>query len=112
MLTQNKTPTPTKIVTIFFIIITLLLVFGCGTRKTQHQKEVTNLYNEITNWFFSLNIEEHASTAGYSIPAQILDKIAEENDVIFVISAGNTHPMDMRKEWPSDNFDALKYYII
>jgi hypothetical protein len=57
---------------------------------------------------FSLNIEEHASTAGYSIPAQILDKIAEENDVIFVISAGNTHPMDMRKEWPSDNFDALK----
>jgi hypothetical protein len=57
---------------------------------------------------FSLNIEEHASTAGYSIPAQILDKIAEENDVVFVISAGNTHPMDMRKEWPSDNFDALK----
>ncbi|MBD3904714.1 hypothetical protein KBJ98_01570 [Flavobacterium sp. F-328] len=28
---------------------------------------------------FSLNIEEHASTTGYSVPAQILDKIAEEN---------------------------------
>lgn len=57
---------------------------------------------------FSLNIEEHASTAGYSLPAQILDKIAEENDVIFVISAGNTKPIDMRKEWPSDHFDAIK----
>lgn len=57
---------------------------------------------------FSLNIEEHVSTSGYSLPAQILDKIAEENDVIFVISAGNTHPRDMRKEWPEDHFDALK----
>jgi hypothetical protein len=57
---------------------------------------------------FSLNIEEHASTTGYSTPAQILDKIAEENDVVFVISAGNTHPRDMRREWPSDHFDALK----
>lgn len=57
---------------------------------------------------FSLNIEEHASTTGYSVPAQILDKIAEENDVVFVISAGNTHPRDIRKEWPSDHFDALK----
>lgn len=57
---------------------------------------------------FSLNIEEHVSTAGYSLPAQILDRIAEENDVIFVISAGNTHPRDMRKEWPNDHFEALK----
>ncbi|MEZ4780636.1 MAG: S8 family peptidase [Flavobacteriaceae bacterium] len=57
---------------------------------------------------FSLNIEEHASTTGYSLPAQILDKIAEENDVIFVISAGNTNPRDIRKEWPMDHFDALK----
>ncbi|WP_417355390.1 S8 family peptidase [Flavobacterium sp.] len=57
---------------------------------------------------FSLNIEEHASTTGYSIPAQILDKIAEENDVVFVISAGNTNSRDVRKEWPSDHFDALK----
>lgn len=57
---------------------------------------------------FSLNIEEHASTTGYSVPAQILDKIAEENDVIFIISAGNTNPIDVRKEWPTDNFNALK----
>lgn len=57
---------------------------------------------------FSLNIKEHASTTGYSVPAQILDKIAEDNDIIFVISAGNTDPRDIRKEWPSDHFDALK----
>ncbi len=57
---------------------------------------------------FSLNIEEHVSTSGYSFPAQILDRIAEENDVIFVISAGNTHPRDIRKEWPEDHFEALK----
>lgn len=58
---------------------------------------------------FSLNIEEHVSTKGYSLPAQILDKIAEENDIIFIISAGNIlHPRDRRKEWPVDNFEALK----
>jgi len=57
---------------------------------------------------FSLNFEEHASTVGYSIAAQRLDKIAEENDVIFVISAGNTAEIDTRKEWPADNFEALK----
>nr|WKN38691.1 S8 family peptidase [Tunicatimonas sp. TK19036] len=57
---------------------------------------------------FSLNIEEHASTTGYSVPAQILDKIAEENDIIFIISAGNTKQNDVRREWPADNFEALK----
>ncbi|MDT3401240.1 S8 family peptidase [Mucilaginibacter terrae] len=57
---------------------------------------------------FSLNIEEHATTSGYSLPAQILDKIAEDNDIVFVISAGNTKPLDVRKEWPSDHFEALK----
>lgn len=56
---------------------------------------------------FSLNFEEHASTAGYSLPAQILDKIAEENDVIFIMSAGNIS-VAPRKEWPADHFEALK----
>lgn len=57
---------------------------------------------------FSMNIEEHASTTGYSLFAQLLDKIAEENDVVFVISAGNTRPGDMRREWPDDAFEAVK----
>jgi hypothetical protein len=57
---------------------------------------------------FSMNIEEHASSSGYSLFAQLLDKIAEENDVIFVISAGNTKPIDVRREWPQDAIEALK----
>ena len=50
-------------------------------------------------------------STGYSWAAQILDKIAEENDVIFTISAGNTHPHSRRIEWPSDHFDALKALV-
>lgn len=57
---------------------------------------------------FSLNIEEHVSTDGYSLPAKLLDEMAEEHDVIFIISAGNTNPNDYRKEWPNDPLDALK----
>jgi hypothetical protein len=56
---------------------------------------------------FSLNIEEHVSSDNYSQPAKMLDRIAEENDVIFIISAGNTGPNDRRKEWPKDSSDAL-----
>lgn len=60
---------------------------------------------------FSLNIEEHVTSSGYSVPAQILDKIAEDNDVVFIISAGNTHPRHARKEWPSDPVEVLKTLV-
>lgn len=60
---------------------------------------------------FSLNVEEHVTSSGYSVPAQILDKIAEDNDVIFIISAGNTEPTHLRKEWPSNPIDALKTLV-
>ncbi|WP_448103510.1 S8 family peptidase [Pedobacter panaciterrae] len=56
---------------------------------------------------FSLNIEEHVTSEGYSPAAKMLDKIAEENDVLFVISAGNTKPGNTRKEWPLDPIEAL-----
>lgn len=56
---------------------------------------------------FSLNIEEHVSTDGYSPPAKMLDKIAEDNDIIFVISAGNTKRNDFRKEWSEDTSESL-----
>lgn len=56
---------------------------------------------------FSLNIEEHVSSDTYSFAAKFLDKIAEDNNVIFVISAGNTHPNDIRTEWPGDSAAAL-----
>lgn len=57
---------------------------------------------------FSLNIEEHASTKSYGVVAQILDRISEENDVIFIISAGNTHLNDLRKEWSLDPIENLQ----
>ena len=60
---------------------------------------------------FSLNIEEHVTSNGYSIPAQILDKIAEDNDVIFIISAGNSHPRNFRKEWSIDPIEVLKTFV-
>ncbi|RZK11094.1 MAG: hypothetical protein EOO46_08050, partial [Flavobacterium sp.] len=56
---------------------------------------------------FSLNTQEHVSSDGYSNPAKYLDAIAQEHDVIFVISAGNTHPNDIREEWPKDPTKAL-----
>lgn len=70
--------------------------------KTLKAKTGVRIFN------FSLNIEEHVSTDGYSLPAKLLDEIAEENDIIFVISAGNTHPNDFRKEWPDDSVAALQ----
>ena len=56
---------------------------------------------------FSLNIEEHLSSDVYSPHARILDGIAEKNDVIFVISAGNMEPNDFRREWPADHLEAI-----
>lgn len=61
---------------------------------------------------FSLNIEEHASTSGYSFAAKKLDSIAEDNDIIFVISAGNiTNNLDIRKEWSADANETLSTLI-
>lgn len=56
---------------------------------------------------FSLNLDEHVSADSYSAAARILDRIAVENDVLFVISAGNTHPNDVRQEWPIDPSEAI-----
>jgi len=69
---------------------------------------VRNLKEEtgVRIFNFSLNIEEHSSADGYSYSAQVLDRIAVENDVIFVISAGNSSKH--RKEWPQNPVDALK----
>jgi hypothetical protein len=57
---------------------------------------------------FSLNITEHVSGDEYSIYAQRLDKIAEQHDVLFVISAGNAEPINWRNEWPTDPVLALQ----
>ncbi|MCY3769204.1 MAG: S8 family serine peptidase [Gammaproteobacteria bacterium] len=73
--------------------------------ETAVRKSKKNTGVRIFN--FSLNIEEHVSSDGYSLPAQKLDHIAEKNNVIFVVSAGNTSLIDRRKEWPSDILEAM-----
>lgn len=56
----------------------------------------------------SLNTSAQTSTDFYSLEASILDEIAEENDIIFVISAGNTDENDIRREWPEDTTEAIQ----
>lgn len=48
----------------------------------------------------SLNIVSPVAHTKYSIEARRLDKIAEDNDVIIVVSAGNLAPREQRLEWP------------
>lgn len=61
---------------------------------------------------FSLNVDEHASTEGYSLAAQRLDEIAEQNDVVFVISAGNiTDKKQIREEWPTDQARVMEILL-
>ncbi len=55
----------------------------------------------------SLNILRPATLDRYGPYAARLDAIAEENDAIFFLSAGNVEPRDQRPEWPSDDTQAL-----
>jgi hypothetical protein len=55
----------------------------------------------------SLNATTLASLKKYSTFAERLDRIADETDSIFVISAGNLNG-DARREWPSDDVAALR----
>jgi hypothetical protein len=56
----------------------------------------------------SLNVKSHLVELDYySEMAARLDKIADEQNVIIFISAGNTEPQDMRAEWHSDERQAL-----
>ena len=55
----------------------------------------------------SLNILQPAVPDRYSTHAARLDQIAEENNAIVFISAGNTDPQDFRPEWPADTATAL-----
>jgi hypothetical protein len=56
-------------------------------------------------FYFSMNVEEAVKDDDYHIFSRRLDHIAQENDVIFVISAGNVDPC--RQEWPNDTTQAL-----
>jgi len=54
----------------------------------------------------SLNAISPVNLERYSLDAQRLDQIADEYDVIFVISAGNLNTATMRPEWPADHTKA------
>ena len=56
---------------------------------------------------FSLNVQHSATPNRYGPFAMRLDSIAETNDCIFFISAGNTAPQNVRAEWSSDPTQAL-----
>lgn len=55
----------------------------------------------------SLNIQHQAAPNRYSSFASRLDGIAEAQDALFVVSAGNTDPQNTRPEWSADNTQAL-----
>jgi hypothetical protein len=56
---------------------------------------------------FSMNVEQAVESDTYHPFSRRLDQIAHDNDIIFVISAGNTDPNDMRAEWPENPTQAL-----
>lgn len=55
----------------------------------------------------SLNIMQPAAPEAYSPYAVRLDRIAEDNNAVIFMSAGNTRPQDLRAEWASDPATAL-----
>jgi hypothetical protein len=55
----------------------------------------------------SYNFVRPPGASSFSPIAQALDEIAMELDVIFVISAGNLPPEDIREEWPSVEGDVV-----
>lgn len=55
----------------------------------------------------SLNILQPAAPDRYSPHAVRLDQIAESNNAIVFISAGNIQPQDLRPEWPAEAVTAL-----
>ena len=55
----------------------------------------------------SLNVLQPAATDRYSPHAIRLDRIAEENNAIVFVSAGNIQSQDLRPEWPAEAASAL-----
>lgn len=75
--------------------------------------EIDQAVNEYNSQYgarifnFSLNVQHPATPNRYGPFAIRLDSIAEANDCIFFVSAGNTAPQNMRAEWSSDPTQAL-----
>ncbi len=60
---------------------------------------------------FSMNFVAPGDSTRYGYAARRLDQIAKDNDVIFVVSAGNLAPTEQRPEWPADASAALSTVV-
>jgi len=56
----------------------------------------------------SLNLESPVAPDTYGPVAELLDEIADENNVMFVVSAGNLPQPEWRRDWPASPAAALK----
>jgi hypothetical protein len=63
--------------------------------------------HDVRVFNMSLNILEPAAPDRYSVHASRLDGIAEANNAVIFVSAGNLRPPDLRLEWPHDPTAAL-----
>jgi hypothetical protein len=72
--------------------------YAVGDAKARHDVRVFNM---------SLNIQHQAEPDRYGPYAARLDAIAETNNAVFFLSAGNTAPQDLRAEWSVDERQAL-----
>jgi len=73
---------------------------GVAVAKEQHGVRVFNM---------SLNLEDPVQDDDYGIVASLLDRIADANDILFVISAGNLEGAECRQEWQQNPDEVLKY---
>lgn len=67
----------------------------------------TRARHDVRVFNMSLNVLQPAVPDRYGPYAAQLDQIAETNDVVLFISAGNIDPHDVRAEWPADVAGAL-----
>lgn len=101
-------------------IIDLDMLPDEGVRFTEYYNSPTEFLDELATavqtlkartgvriFNFSMNVEQAVESDNYHPFSRRLDQIAQENDVIFVISAGNTSPENVRPEWPEDTMQAL-----
>lgn len=72
--------------------------FAVSDARARHGVRVFNM---------SLNIVQPAAPDRYSPHAARLDQIAEANNAVVFISAGNIEAQDLRAEWPADPTAAL-----
>ncbi|WP_307959283.1 S8 family peptidase [Sinorhizobium medicae] len=63
--------------------------------------------HDVRVFNMSLNVLQAAAPDRYSPHAARLDQIAETNNAVIFISAGNIQPQDVRPEWPVDATTAL-----